>query len=217
MQVWLADPAAADLMAELGWDGMLRPEAEADFVALVDTNMGYNKVDAVLERNLAHTVIWPDGPTAPAQATVTVTYRHPLNVVDEACSPQTDYGKISSYTGLIQRCYFGYVRLYVPAGSELLTLEGVAADSISSQPGERGTQVFAGYFSLEPGDEHAVTFTYTLPSHITLSNYQLVVQRQSGSGPLPLQIAVDDTAFDLTLVDGQFVWPANEPSIVVGK
>ncbi len=213
VQVWLADPAAAALMAQQGWDGQLRPEADSDFVALVDTNMGYNKVDAVLERELAHRVSWPAGPNGPAQATVTVTYRHPLNVIDESCSPWTDYDTLASYTGMIGRCYFGYVRLYVPDGSELIALDGVEADSISSQAGERGTQVFAGYFSLEPGEVHTVTFTYHLPATITLNNYKLVVQRQAGISPLPLEIAVDDTHFTTTLVDGRMIWPAVEPSV----
>lgn len=217
VQVWLADPAAAKLMAQHGWDGGLRPEADADFVALVDTNMGYNKVDAVLERALSHTVTWPNGPTAPAQATVTVTYRHPLNVVDESCSPWTDYGTLESYTGMIGRCYFGYVRLYVPGGSELIAIEGVNADSVNSQPGERGTQVFAGYFSLKPGEEHTVTFTYTLPPRITVDNYRLIVQRQAGVGPLPLEIAVDDTVFTLTLIDGDLMWPATTPAMTVAR
>ena len=208
VQVWLADPAAAAMMARQGWDGRLRPEAGSDFVALVDTNMGYNKVDAVLERALSHTVTWPNGPEAPAQATVAVTYNHPMDVVDESCSPWTDYGTLASYSGMIGRCYFGYVRLYVPGGSELVSLQGVEVDSISSQAGERGTEVFAGYLSLKPGEEHTVTFTYTLPPTITVDNYQLVVQRQSGAGPLPLAIAVDDTHFDMTLTDGRMLWPA---------
>jgi hypothetical protein len=77
-----------------------------------------------------------------------------------------------------------------------------------SQLGERGTQVFAGYFTMKPGEQHTVTFTYTLPAHITPQKYQLVVQRQSGAAPLPLHLDVDNTTFDTTLVDGRMVWPA---------
>lgn len=217
VQVWLVDPTAAALMAEMNWDGGLRPTKGADFVALVDTNMGYNKADAVLERALAHTVTWPDGPDAPALATTTVTYRHPINVVDESCSPWTEYGGIDSYKGMIGRCYFGYVRLYVPGGSKLISLDGVEVDSIVTQAGERGTQIFAGYLSVKPGEEHTVTFTYALPPQITIDNYQLVVQRQSGAGPLPLSITVDDTAFDMTLVDGSLAWPAAATSMAAAR
>jgi hypothetical protein len=208
VQVWLADPAAAELLAQQGWDGRLRPIAGADYLALVDTNMGYNKVNAVLEHEVDYTVEWPSDPKAGAKATVAITYTHPLNVVDEGCSPTTGYGMLVTYTEMTERCYFGYVRLYVPHGSELISLEGVQEDSVSSQLGERGTQVFAGYFSMKPGEQHTVTFTYRLPAHITPQNYQLVVQRQSGAAPLPLHLDIDDTIFSTTLVDGRMVWPA---------
>jgi hypothetical protein len=120
---------------------------------------------------------------------------------------------------LIERCYFGYVRLYVPSGSELLTLEGVEAGSVSSGPGERGTQVFAGYFSMKPGEEHTVTFTYNLPPHITPENYQLIVQRQAGAAPLPLEVEVDDMAFDTTLVNARLLWQplADETAITAAR
>lgn len=212
IQIWLDDPLAAELIAKQGWDGSLHPQEDADFVALVDMNMGYNKVNAVLERSLSHTVTWPDGPAAPAQATVAVTYDHPLNVVDELCAPMTDFGTLASYAELIARCYFGYVRLYVPMGSELIAIEGVEKASINVQAGENGTMVLAGYFSMKPGEEHTVTFTYALPPRITRDNYKLIVQRQAGVGPLPLAITVDDTAFSLTLTDGQLTWPAAEPA-----
>jgi hypothetical protein len=217
VQIWFADPEAAALIASYGWDGALHPTPDADFLSLVDMNMGYNKVNAVLERSVDHRVQWPDGPTAPAQATVTVTYRHPLDVVDEQCVPVTDFDTLNSYTDMIARCYFGYVRLYVPRGSELIAIEGVEADSIVSQAGERGTQLFAGYFAMQPGTEHTVTFTYTLPPTITVDSYKLVVQRQAGIGPLPLAIAVDDTAFSLTLTDGRMVWPADAPTLTVAR
>lgn len=213
IQIWVDDPMAAALLAEQGWDGGLYPKAGADFVALVDMNMGYNKVNAVLGRSLSHTVTWPDGPQTPAHATVTITYHHPLQVVDATCAPHTDFAKLDSYAELMARCYFGYVRLYVPAGSQLIGIEGVEQESIVTQPGESGTAIFAGYFSMHPGTEHTVTFSYTLPAHITLDNYQLVIQRQAGSGPLPLVIAVDDTAFTLNLVDGRWEWPVAAPAI----
>lgn len=204
VQVWMVDEDAAELFATLGWDGRLRPAPDADFIALVDTNMGYNKVDAVLERAMDVTVSWPDGPAASALSTVRVTYRHPLEVPGHVCSNQGDYG--TGYADMIRRCYFDYVRLYVPQGSELVSLEGVEPDSVGSQAGERGTQLFTGYFSFSPGSEHTVTFTYRLPPHLTPENYRLVVQRQSGTGPLPLSIEVDGERFDTTLVEGRLEW-----------
>jgi hypothetical protein len=166
--------------------------------------MGYNKVNAVLKRTMQVAVTWPDGPTAPALSTVRVTYRHPLIVPGHVCDSSPRYG--TTYTDMVERCYFNYVRLYTPLGSELAGIEGVDADSISSQPGERGTQVFAGYFVQEPGSEHTVTFTYRLPPEITPERYRLVVQRQSGSGPLPLTVEADGDRYAATLVEARLEW-----------
>ena len=120
------------------------------------------------------------------------------------CSSKSEYGEV--YTDMIERCYFDYVRLYVPLGSELISIQGVTEDSVTSQPGERGTQVLAGYFVLEPGRQHTVTFRYRLPAAITRDDYRLVVQRQSGTRPLPLEISTQGITHTVTLSDGIMVW-----------
>lgn len=215
LQVWFDDAAAAAHLAALGWDGGLRTTNTSDFVALVDTNMGYNKVDAVLERTLDYTVTWPDGPDAPAQATLRATYRHPLEVADPMCEASSEYG--DSYTDMIERCYFDYVRLYVPAGSQLLDLDGVQTGTVATHGGEADTQVFAGYFVLEPGNSHTVTFTYRLPDHITPATYSLGVQRQAGSGDLPITLTLQPpgqpqgTTHATTLTSGYLRWSPAPP------
>ncbi len=56
-----------------------------------------------------------------------------------------------NYDDMTRRCYFNYVRLYVPAGSELVSAEGVDPASVSAGPGENGTQALVGYFEMLPG------------------------------------------------------------------
>jgi hypothetical protein len=205
IQIWTDKPGASATLAALGWDGSLQPQDGADFVALVDTNMGYNKVDAVLERSLAHSVTWPDGPDASGLATTTITYTHPLTVSGTVCDDKPSYGE--NYADMTRRCYFDYVRLYVPGGSELVGVEGVEPDSASSEPGERGTQTLAGYLVVPPGSTKTVTFTYTLPSVITPDQYALVVQRQSGTDPLPLVLEVGGERRATMLENGVYGWP----------
>ncbi len=62
IQVWVNNPAAQAALVQAGWAGDLRPEPGADYLAVVDTNMGYNKVDAVMARSLDYAVSWPNGP-----------------------------------------------------------------------------------------------------------------------------------------------------------
>ncbi len=204
VQVWLPDPIAGQVLNAAGWDGALRPDPDADFVAVVDTNMGYNKVDAVLERGLDYAVQWPDGPDAPAQATLTLLYHHPVQAQDVECVAKSEYG--DRYTDMIERCYFDYLRVYVPAGSKLIAAEGLVDDSFTEQPGERGAHIFGGYFILPPDQTHTVTLHYSLPPRLTPAGYRLVVQRQAGSGPLPLMLTAQDATYTDVLVDGRLAW-----------
>ena len=41
LQLWVRDPATQKTLAALGWDGSLQPAAGADFLAVVDSNLGY--------------------------------------------------------------------------------------------------------------------------------------------------------------------------------
>lgn len=204
IQASVSEPHVADVLAQLGWDGALRPDPAADYLALVDTNMGYNKANAVVEPSLSYTVTWPAQGTEPASAEVTIRYTHPAPVINEPCDPTPRYG--TSYDEMIDRCYFDYVRLYTPSGSELLDATGVDADSLTSQRGEKGTQVFAGYFVLAPGAEHQVTFRYTLPATIQHDSYQLVIQRQSGTQALPVNLNIAGATLSTTVKDGFLRW-----------
>lgn len=205
IQVWLAEPLLAAQLRLLGWDGGLYPAPEADFVALVDTNMGFNKVDAVLERSLSYTVAWPDGPEQPALATATITYTHPITIPNYTCTNKPEYGE--SYNFLIERCYYDYVRLYTPAGSQLESIDGVEPDSVVTQRGENRTQYFAGYFVLPVGQQHIVTFRYRLPATLTPETYQLLLRRQAGTKPLPLTLTVNGQTVRMTLTDAKLRWP----------
>ncbi|CAN5618048.1 hypothetical protein BH10CHL1_BH10CHL1_39500 [soil metagenome] len=204
IQIWVNDPAAAEQLARLQWDGALQPQPKADFLALVDTNMGYNKVNAVLQRSLSYTVTWPTDPTQPALATVAIGYTNPITKPDPVCEATPYYGE--NYDDMIQRCYFDYVRLYIPGESKLIAVDGVQPDSVSSQRGERSLRVLTGYFVLKPGEQKTITFRYQLPAQLKFANYALVLQRQSGTGPLPLALAIGEHTMTTVLVDGKLNW-----------
>lgn len=205
VQVWLENPDAAANLHAQGWDGALRPPPDRDFLAVIDTNMGYNKVNAAIERTLDYQVSWPEGADQPAQATLTLTYTHPVEADDPGCDLTPRYG--NSYADLVARCYFDYLRVYVPAGSELIEVTGVEPSSVTTQRGERRTQVFTGYFVLPPRQSNVVTFTYTLPASLTAAEYGLLVQRQSGTPPLPITVTVEGES-QAALVEGAvWEWP----------
>jgi hypothetical protein len=202
IQVWVAQPAAATIFAQQGWDGALQPLANADFLALVDTNMGYNKVDAVVERAISYQVDWAAGERG--RATATITYRHPLGLALPGCDPRPQYGL--SYDDMIARCYFTFLRVYAPEGSELIAMDGVAPESIYYQPSEGGAAVFGGYLVLPPQSEQGVTIQYWLPPMIQPTDYALVIRRQSGSSPLPITLTIDEQMEHFVLDRGSLRW-----------
>jgi len=207
IQVVIQEPALSAVLAAQHWDGSLQPgPMGSDFIALVDTNMGYNKADAVIERSLAYTLTVPEQPGEGAQAEIAVTYRHPLDVEDPGCDQTPRYGK--SYDDMIARCYFVYTRLYVPAGSTLIDATGVPSDTVTSQRGENGTQFFGSFLILPPNSQATIRWRYTLPQEIQLAPdaYSLVVQKQAGLGTLPLSLNIGGRSDTLQLEMGRLEW-----------
>lgn len=205
IQIWVNDPAAAEQLAELDWNGDIRAQFDVDYLALVDNNLGYNKVDHVMQRQIDYKVDWPNGSGESATVTAQIRYKHQGQVADgHRCDITPRYG--STYDDMTARCYFDYVRLYVPQGSNLIDVSGVGSNSITSQVGEGNTQVFAGYFTMKPGEEHTIIFQYELPSSITPENYGLIVRRQAGTNPLNLTIQVANNSDSQIIEEGTFTW-----------
>ncbi len=96
---------------------------------------------------------------------LTITYTHPI---DDAGSGLRSDAALwgNSYADMIARCYFDYVRVYAPAGSEVgLSVDGSLdrRSSTSAAQGAAARKILPVYFVLPPGGEHEVTFTYRLP------------------------------------------------------
>jgi hypothetical protein len=204
IQVWVDQPHAQGVLAERLWDGGMHPLAGSDYLAVVDSNVGYNKVDAAMHREAAYAVEWPDGEDGGALATLTLTYTHPVAASDGLCDAAPRYGE--GYADLIARCYFDYVRVYAPGGSRLLDVDGVDPETISAAPGEQGTQQFGGYLVVGPNSSKTITFTYRLPPGITQNNYHLRVQRQAGTNPLPLHVSAAGHQETASVEKGVWDW-----------
>jgi hypothetical protein len=179
LQIAVDDPTVAALLAERGWDGGLRPPAGADFLAVVDSNLGYNKVNAAVQQAIAYRVE-PDGRAPGALiATLILTYTHTAAALpaDQPCDRTPRYG--DSYDEMIRRCYWDYLRVYAPADSELLASEGL--NRPQTERGERGATVFSGDFVLRPASRHVVILRYRLPQTVSAAPYRLLARKQAGT------------------------------------
>jgi len=215
--VWLDDPAAAELLREAGWDGTIQA-TEGDYLMVVDTNMGFNKVNPNVEEAIDYRVAMDEGGNV--RAVVTITYHNRSTREVEECVQEARYDL--TYEGMMNRCYWDYLRLYVPRGSRLIEatrnplppgslyrrLSGAGAGSGEPDigPPEQGRdelhkEVFGTFFVVPPRETKEVRFAYELPSGILESagwsssrdayRYSLLIQKQPGTKALPVQVTAE--------------------------
>lgn len=162
------------------WGGAIT-QTEGDFLFVVDANMASKKTDQVIQRSINYSVRPQDGKLI---ATATITYTHT--------------GIPPKETNTITR-YRTYTRVYVPAGSTLVSTEGTQRTDYSDRPGEVETlqeygKTSFGYFTtVEPKSSKTVKLTYQLSDNIlqhalATQKYDLVVQKQPGTAAHGLDV-----------------------------
>ena len=202
LQAAVDDPTLAALLARQGWDGGVRPLKDGDFLSVIDSNVGFNKANLFVRQALDYQVLDAAGGL---EATLTITYTHTADPgADPRCDRNQGYG--ATYEALAARCYWDYLRVYVPGDSELIASDGLNAPA--TEPAERGLSAFTGDFLLKPGEVHTVTLRYRLPSSVAVRPYLLFVRKQAGTGALPLTVVYGSCQEKTTLAtDFRFSCP----------
>jgi hypothetical protein len=176
IQAYFADENTEYAIKEFGWGGqILHSNSDQDYLFVVNTNIQGQKSDAKINQTVSHqAIVQPDGTILDS---VTITREH---------------------TGLAEEKMYGsanidYLRVYVPAGSELVSASGFvwpdeqkfkAPDKwtvkddflaqkekeISIEPisgtrvtSEFGKTAFGNWIITEPGNTSQVQFVYKLP------------------------------------------------------
>ena len=201
--LYFNDQTAQDALEQAGWDKAIH-ESAGDYLYLVDSNVGFNKVDSVVTRSLTYRVDLREM-TAPS-GEVTMIYQNNATG-NAACVQVASYGN-GTYQDMQQRCYWDYWRLYSPGGvefissdaqpvpaSELLNNEGWSGQ-VESMAGEGGKNVFAGLLVLPESQASSVDLSYHLPVTVLQSSaqsvftYTLQVDVQPGLQGLPFRLVV---------------------------
>jgi hypothetical protein len=206
--VYLSDSQAAGLLRERGWDGALPdPSTSSDMLFVVDSNVGFNKADPNVSRSLKYDVELPSDGGARARATLEYD-NHSIRSV-QSCVQEARYG--GTYSDMMDRCYWDYVRVYVPSGSRLLEAPdlGLPSGSLLARKRriasrlplnraftEAGRDVWTAFFDLAPGAQRTLVFEYQLPESVIdkdaegLLHYRLLVRKQPGTDAVPLRLEI---------------------------
>jgi hypothetical protein len=190
----VGDPTTAAVLRRRGWDGAVQP-GDADFLMVVDSNVGYNKVNPNIRQKLAYSVDLRD-PNRP-QAELAVHQANPTSIPGECRQSQTERPGPDWYEQLLVGCYWDYMRVLTPGGSQLLAadtqptpgkwmLSGFSDDGAIAQfEGEAGATTFATLVVVPSKAERTTSVRYRLPKQVVERDaqgwrYRLHIQKQPG-------------------------------------
>ena len=207
LQIYMRDPALTEALAEAGWDGRLTLSPVQDYLMVVESNLGFNKANAAVDRSVGYDVTLDE--KGQGDASLTIEFSHAGDRVDEECRHGTIYSSDTQYEDLISDCYWNYLRVLVPSGSQLITasshpvpagqlLVDQSWDGMARQFDDldRGYTFFDNFLVLPPGQRRAAAFRYLLPEVVTIepdgiSHYRLAIDKQSGTGNQRMKITVN--------------------------
>lgn len=173
IQAWFSRDNEQELSDRFGWSSRLKP-VPGDSLAVVDTNIGGQKSDSLIDEKVDHTATIGSDGSITDKVTITRTHRGVKGQIFHGANNVT------------------YLRVYVPQGSELVSASGfkppapdlfevplptdpedtdVTANELHPHIGpgnvrvtdEFGRTVFGGWIQLEPGETAVTMFEYRLP------------------------------------------------------
>ena len=206
LQIYVRDPAAAAALRSAGWDGHVAAPAGSDVLFLVETNVGYSKVNPRVGRALTYELAL--NAAGGGRATAAIDYDHLSGASAAPCVQAKVYTEELTYDQLLDDCYWNYFRLLVPSGSVLIdasthpapaeAFAGAQAWSggagSSGEPG--GVTVFDNFLLLSRGTRADAFFSYDLPAATARQDtdgawtYRLQLHKQGGLLRLPVTINI---------------------------
>lgn len=196
LQIYMTDPTIAAQLSELGWDGRVTPPPNGDYLLVVDSNMGYNKANGMVEQLIDYRV-----DLGAESAELALRYRHRSAERSEPCEPYTRYTGELRYQDMLDACLYNFVRIYPANGSTFidgsvhptsgeLTISG---ESFDGQPfiAEESPFHFGNFFVVSPATTLLNTYQYQLPETVVQDDvYRLYLQKQAGVGTQQVHVEV---------------------------
>jgi len=166
IQVYFPKEDQQELLNGLGVGGEMK-QTQGDYLMIVDANLAAFKSDAVMEKKASYSL----EKGKDLVANLKLNYRHN-----------------GGFDWRTTR-YRSYTRIYVPLGSELVSINGLNKEKLDfdvSDDKELNKTVFGFFWTIEPGRYKEVFLKYRLPEKIKTalnigSYYELYWQKQSGN------------------------------------
>lgn len=172
IMIWLKDPELQQIVSNVHWDGNVAKDWGSDYIMVVDANLGALKSDYWVKRSLEYSVDFTAGPKP--IATVNYTYNHTATTGDWRTSD-----------------YHTYTRVLAPKGSKYIENSRVKTGGVLSQDSPELNKTVFGY-KVDAVMNQALStgIKYELPDTIKADGYQLLIQKQSGIGNIPVTVRV---------------------------
>ncbi|MCL4880510.1 MAG: DUF4012 domain-containing protein [Anaerolineae bacterium] len=200
-------PGVQVIIEGRGWHRPLLQAGTGDYLMVVNSNLGFNKVNAVVQHQMEYHVSLTNLENLFTR--LSLSYTHPQGEgVD--CIHEARYGDTLSYEEMISRCYWNYVRVYPSSGSQLIesSLHPIAGEMLLSSEGwdgraERSQEILWDGRIVQPitqfllvSDSETASFTYGLPQKVLSQEdgvyaYHLIIQKQDGVVSTPTVVIVD--------------------------
>ena len=201
------DEFLQERVLENGWGGAV-DDSRTDYLMVVDSNVGWSKVNINIEREIEYLVTI--NPQGDVKARVDITYvNHSPSWDSTSCDIQSPGVVGPTYQAKKNACYWNYLRVYAPNASSIQSSSPfpMPAGAIYRRLGyndieetlqsfvEGGKTVFSGFFIVPAGETRRVTFAYELPASVLRREddswvYSLVVQKQLGTLDTPVKVTV---------------------------
>ncbi|TAH50490.1 MAG: DUF4012 domain-containing protein [Chloroflexota bacterium] len=181
-QIYLNDADAEQAILDANWGGAVDAGAQ-DYLFVVDSNVGFNKVNARVTREIFYDVNLGEN-----KATVEIVYKNPSRAAEGECDLLKQH-KDTTYASMEQSCYWNYVRVLAPRGSQFVLAKGVSDAGVADDM--EAVTAFGGYAIIPRNTTRTVKFDYALPARLIHNNtYSLKLQQQAGAPATPLTVRV---------------------------
>jgi hypothetical protein len=196
LQVYSKDAGIQSISRRFGVSGeIVKPEEKTDYLSVITTSIGGNKSDQYMTMNLQHdTQALEDGVLTDR---LTIQKRHNwgqeeetklANMIEQFGVGQSD--EESLYFILGRGPNVDYMRVYVPKGSQIQSVEGMELRDVAVSE-DAGYTVFGFTIGpVHPGETEEVQLSYRLPYTLDLStedSYRFIAQNQAGSEGVTLK------------------------------